>query len=42
MAAVVVAGNGIFTTHGMHPPRRLTWSEMFESFLANKYTAAKR
>ena len=21
---------------------RLTWSEMFESFLANKYTAAKR
>lgn len=22
--------------------RRLTWSEMFESFLANKYTAAKR
>lgn len=24
------------------PKRRLTWSEMFESFLANKYTAAKR
>lgn len=24
------------------PARRLTWSEMFESFLANKYTAAKR
>lgn len=23
-------------------PCRLTWSEMFESFLANKYTAAKR
>ena len=26
----------------LHTLDRLAWSEMFESFLANKYTAAKR
>lgn len=26
----------------LHILDRLAWSEMFESFLANKYTAAKR